>query len=267
MLIHLRPPAQDVGDGHGHPEDELLLESDNEFHPEEAVEEQDGNSSGSSGERDPAPPASQDTKEGSSDDSSSDKGSPGKSSSKGAGGDDDDDRESDAKSNAGHRKDADNEEGEEEDPESDEDNLGVTASQTTEPFPGDDERTPVNLSSRSSSSEAEEDEDQRDSQVSSGWLGKAINYYSRREERESEKAQKLLDDLLKDLQPELIWKDAYPAYPKQVTEWLKDPETLKAYMAHCKDSLMNFGDAVYGILSSRTRYVEWVTEWKCKAGT
>ena len=139
-----------------------------------------------------------------------------------------------------------------------EDNLGVTASQTTEPFPGDDPRTPLALTSSES-----EEEEFPDSQVSSGWMGKAITYYNRREKQQGEKAEQLLEELVKDLQPELVLKNGHPA---ELMEWLQDPETLQAYLKHCKESFINFGDAVYGILADRQRYVEWVSEWKCKAG-
>ncbi|CAK9085117.1 unnamed protein product, partial [Durusdinium trenchii] len=84
--------------------------------------------------------------------------------------------------------------------------------------------------------------DHRDSQVSSGWMGKAINYYSRKE-NEVAHIQKLLKDIKADLE------EAMGGVLLEAGQW-------RLYEEWCSKALRTYGDSAYSKLSSLESFKE-----------
>ena len=90
--------------------------------------------------------------------------------------------------------------------------------------------------------------DHRDSQVSSGWMGKAINYYSRKE-NEVAHIQKLLKDIKADLE------EAMGGVLLEAGQW-------RLYEEWCSKALRTYGDTAYSKLSSLESFKVWIRKSK-----
>ena len=90
--------------------------------------------------------------------------------------------------------------------------------------------------------------DHRDSQVSSGWMGKAINYYSRKE-NEVAHIQKLLKDIKADLE------EAMGGVLLEAGQW-------RLYEEWCSKALRTYGDSAYSKLSSLESFKVWIRKSK-----
>ena len=96
---------------------------------------------------------------------------------------------------------------------------------------------------QSSDEEEEEEEAWPDSQVSSGWLGKAYSHFRQREEKEQAKSKvkMTMRDLEGDLRTEV---GQHPCMP--------------GYLAYCKDQLCRYGESCYSSLTSRDAFLTWL---------
>ena len=106
--------------------------------------------------------------------------------------------------------------------------------------------------STSSSEEEEEVEEEAwpDSQVSSGWLGKAYSLYRRRDEKEeARQAKRKISKTLQDLKGDLrIEVGEHPSMPD--------------YLAYCKEQLGHYGESAHASLTSRDGFMTWLRSQK-----
>lgn len=89
-----------------------------------------------------------------------------------------------------------------------------------------------------------------DSQVSSGWLGKAYMYYNamdREMEKQEGAVQRLLDDIRRDLE-------------SQMETTLDDVPLWGEYRKWCRNQLHSYGDQVYHQLASFDNFSFWISE-------
>ena len=115
---------------------------------------------------------------------------------------------------------------------------------------------PTLVLGQSNDSEESNDEsssEHRDSQVSSGWMGKAINYYGRQEREamdwETKTHQKLLADIKSDLE------EAMGGVLLQGEQWIR-------YEEWCSKALRTYGDSAYAKLSGLDYFKEWILKSK-----
>lgn len=108
---------------------------------------------------------------------------------------------------------------------------------------------------------SDEDSDCRDSQVSSGWMGKAINHYGRQERKE----QKLIESLADDLKTDLAMKISSGDLPDgKVQNLLVNDAVFNQYLEYARSCFHRFGELIYSNLASAVCYLEWVEEEKAK---
>lgn len=89
----------------------------------------------------------------------------------------------------------------------------------------------------------------RDSQVSSGWMGKAINHYSRQEEKEN-RLHQLVQSVHNDLESQVMSK-------LEEAEWT-------SYQEWCLETLRCFGDCVYPKLAKLDFFKTWCSNRKAQ---
>ena len=129
-------------------------------------------------------------------------------------------------------------------------------------------RAPTRCLGEESPTESEGDSDERpdqsgsdgeeeerlypDSQVSSGWQGKAINHFRRVETEEAEmeaarkrRLRRTLDELREDLKIEV-----------------GDHSCMADYLEYCKENLGIYGEKAYSTLSSKTFFTAWIRQQK-----
>ena len=100
------------------------------------------------------------------------------------------------------------------------------------------------------------DENQRDSQVSSGWLGKAYNLYNRIDREEKDRVNKIkhqqeLHDMVEDIR-----RDIEGALGTTV----KGTQVWEAYSKRCYHALDHYGVNAYGMLATVENFQSWWDE-------
>ena len=93
-----------------------------------------------------------------------------------------------------------------------------------------------------------------DSQVSSGWLGKAYNVYNNIEKEEKAEMEK------KDFEAELdgLVSDVIGDLEGQLGSSIDDTDAGDEYKAHCYKAFKQYGHQVYGFLSCLENFTSWV---------
>ncbi|CAK9056302.1 unnamed protein product [Durusdinium trenchii] len=102
----------------------------------------------------------------------------------------------------------------------------------------------------------------RDSQVSSGWMGKGINFAFHEHEKEKSR-EKHVESMLKELKADMAIHRGFDELKNRaVARLMADENVFEFYVEYCRSSLQRFGDVVYGQLADRGHYLEWILEKK-----
>ena len=106
----------------------------------------------------------------------------------------------------------------------------------------------------SSSSQEDEEVQMGDSQVSSGWLGKAYNVYNNIEKEEKAETEK------KDFEAEVhkMVSDVIEDLEGQLGTSIDDTDAGDAYKAHCHKAFKQYGHQGYGHLSCLESFTSWI---------
>ena len=113
-----------------------------------------------------------------------------------------------------------------------------------------------------SESDKSSDSPHRDSQVGSGWLGKAFNEVCRMDREEKAVLQKLRASLMEELSsPDMNSKMVN--HPSVVRFMLK-PEVIDEYMVYAATMVNDFGAVISPTLAQTSHYLKWIYDQKMK---